>query len=258
VPTTATEATLILLRNQLTGDGPLDTATSRAILQRVTNGDQPETLEVGTPHRVAAFGKHDTLTGGFRDAVRIAASHGYDPTIRIAGGRAVVFAPTIVRFAWTMPAPDAAATMHRRFAQLADAVVRTLARFGIASGVGEVPDEYCAGQYSVNVLGTRKVMGVGQRLTRSAAQVGGMIVVSDPDMVNAVLVPVYDALGVPMDPAATGALSDVSDVSTDDVMDVLAAEIADGRPTLPGTPDEETRTLAASLRPDHQPPGFAA
>ena len=41
-----------------------------------------------------------------------------------------------------------------------------------------------AGDYSVHVLGSRKVMGVGQRLTRSAAQVGGMIVVDGAEVLS--------------------------------------------------------------------------
>ena len=92
-----------LVAGQLTGDAPLDTAVSRSILLEVTEGSLGETIQVGTPHRVMAFGKHDTLTDGFPEAVELARSHGYDPTVRIAGGRAVVFSPTIVRFAWTLP-----------------------------------------------------------------------------------------------------------------------------------------------------------
>ena len=244
---------LTVYRDHFTGDGPLDTAVSRAVLAGVTAGDLGEVLEVGTPHRVLAFGKHDTLTEGYPDAVAIARNHGYDPTVRIAGGRAVVFSPTIVRFAWTIPAPDAAATMHARFRRLADAVVQTLAAVGVDATVGEIPGEYCAGQYSVHVLGSRKVMGVGQRLTRAAAQVGGMIVVSDPDDINAVLVPVYEALGVSMDPDATGSIADVADVSAADVMDAFIDQIAAERPVTTTRPTEHTMSLARDFRSDHVP-----
>jgi lipoate-protein ligase A len=244
---------LTVYRDHLTGDAPLDTAVSRAILAEVTTGELGEVLELGTPHRVVAFGKHDTLTEGFSEAVAIAKNQGYDPTVRIAGGRAVVFSPTIVRFAWTVPVLEAAATMHARFQTLADAVVGTLAALGVDASVGEIPGEYCAGQYSVHVLGSRKVMGVGQRLTRSAAQVGGMIVVSDRDDINAVLIPVYEALGVPMDPTATGSIADVSDLRPDTVMDAFIDQIADQRHVTIGEPSEHTLSLARDFRADHVP-----
>ena len=244
---------LTVIDGHLSGDAPLDTAVSRAILLGVSEGALGETLQVGTPHRVVAFGKHDTLTDGFADAVGIARALGYDTTVRIAGGRAVVFSPTIIRFAWTIPAEDPARTMHARFSALADAVVAALATLGVDGAVGEVPNEYCAGSYSVHVAGSRKVMGVGQRLTRSAAQVGGMIVVADPESVNEVLVPVYGALGVAMDPSATGSVADVADVTTDEMARAFVDQIAAGRAVVAGTVDAATQERAASLRQDHEP-----
>ena len=245
-----------VMRGALTGDAALDTAVSRAILLAVTEGTMGETLQVGTPHRVVAFGKHDTLAAGFGSALAIARDLGYDATVRIAGGRAVVFSPTIIRFAWTMPAEAPATSMHQRFRHLANAVVGALSSLGIASAIGELPDEYCAGEYSVHVLDARKVMGVGQRLSRSAAQVGGMIVVSDPDDINGVLVPVYRALGVPLDPEATGSLADVADVDVEAVTNAFVSEIADGRAIQEGSIDQAVMERAAVLRRDHVPDRF--
>lgn len=231
----------------------MDTAVSRAFLLGASDGLLPETLQVGTPHRVAAFGKHDTLSGGFDAAVQIALDHGYDPTVRIAGGRVVAFSPTIVRFAWTIPTEAPAATMRERFRALADAVVDTLAMLGVRGTIGEVPNEYCAGEYSVHIRGHRKVMGVGQRLTRTAAQVGGMIVVADPDDINGMLVPVYKALGVSIDPTATGSLADEIEVSSGDVMEAFVERIANGRRTVDTKPDGAILRRATELRDDHRP-----
>mgnify|MGYP001822671132 CR=1 FL=1 len=248
------EGAINLVAGQLSGDGPMDTAVSRALLLAVAEGTLGETIQVGTPHRVMAFGKHDTLTDGFARAVDVARDAGYDPTIRIAGGRAVVFSPTIVRFAWTLPVAEPAPTMHERFRTLADAVVRTLVTLGAAdAAVGEIPNEYCAGEYSVHVLGSRKVMGVGQRLTRSAAQVGGMIVVDDPDDINGVLVPVYEALGVPMEPGATGSIADVVEVDADTVSDVFVGELAGHREVAPMALPDSILSRAEELRHSHVP-----
>jgi hypothetical protein len=51
-------------------------------------------------------------------------------------------------------------------------------------------------------------MGVGQRLVRGAAHVGGVIVVQDARRIRDVLVPVYDALGLTWDPATAGSIED--------------------------------------------------
>jgi lipoate-protein ligase A len=244
--------TLSVITHGLSGDAPLDTATSRGLLDAVSRGDLGETLELGTPHRVLAFGKHDTTSLGFGAAVKSASEHGFQPTVRIAGGRAAVFHEQTVRFGWTMPVADPAATMHKRFAILAKAVVDTLAEFGIAGTIGEVPGEYCPGKYSVHVSG-RKVMGVGQRLTKSAAYVGGVVVLDGADTINDVLGPVYSHLDIPFDPAATGALSDVTSVAADGFSRALALRIADGKEIETATISHETRTAALSQRAGHDP-----
>jgi lipoate-protein ligase A len=240
-----------VISGHLTGDAAFDTAVSRAILQRVGSGELPETLQVGMPHRVVAFGKHDTLAEGFPQAASIAREHGFEPTVRIAGGRAVVFHPATVRFAWTMPASEPASTMHERFERISTAVVNTLSGFGVAAAIGELPGEYCAGRYSVHLVGGGKVMGVGQRLTRSAAQVGGMIVVDDSHAVNAVLEPIYDALDLSMDPGVTGSVHDVAHVDASSIAAALVDQLAEGRTIVPTAPDAETMTLASTLRPAH-------
>ncbi len=240
-----------VISGHLTGDAALDTAVSRAILQRVGSGLLPETIQVGMPHKVVAFGKHDTLGEHFPQAVSAAIDEGFDPTIRIAGGRAVVFHRGTVRFSWTMPASEPASTMHTRFARISEAVVDSLAILGIDASVGELPGEYCAGRYSVHLVGGGKVMGVGQRLTRTAAQVGGVIVVDDADSINTVLSRVYPALGVHMDPAATGCLADAASVDPSTVAATLAATLVAGRDALEMPLDDDTITLAAGLRRDH-------
>jgi octanoyl-[GcvH]:protein N-octanoyltransferase len=230
----------------------LDTATSRSMLDAVSRGDVGETLELGTPHRVVAFGKHDTTSTAFAAAVSSASDLGFEPTVRIAGGRAAVFHERTIRFGWTMPVDDPAATMHVRFATLADAIVDTLAAFDVEGTIGEVDGEYCPGKYSVHIAG-RKVMGVGQRLTRSGAYVGGVVVLDDADAVNDVLDPVYRLLDLPFDPAVTGAVSDVTQVTANDFMDVLTTNIAAGKEIAPTGMPDSIRTAASTLRSDHDP-----
>ncbi len=240
-----------VISGHLTGDAALDTAMSRAILHRVGSGLLPETIQVGTPHNVVAFGKHDTLADRFPLAVSEAIERGFDPTIRIAGGRAVAFHPGTVRFSWTMPASEPATSMHSRFDQIANAVVDSLAGLGVDATIGELPGEYCAGRYSVHIVGGGKIMGVGQRLSRSAAQVGGVIVVEDAASINAVLTPVYRALGIDMDPARTGCVADAVPVAPSAVAASLVTRLSVGRDVSETAPDDETIALASAFRTDH-------
>jgi octanoyl-[GcvH]:protein N-octanoyltransferase len=244
---------LHVISGDLTGDAALDTAISRAILQRVNSGDLPATLQVGMPHRVVAFGKHDVVTPGFTKAVDVATEQGFDTTVRIAGGRAVVFHPGTIRFAWTTPVEAPADMMHARFASLAQAVVATLADFDVAAEVGELPGEYCAGSYSVHLENGGKVMGVGQRLARHAAQVGGMIVLDDSSTINAVLEPIYGHLDIPFDPDMTGSVSDARQLPPDSVAAVLAERLVPDGATVVSSVDAATLDLGSSLRQDHVP-----
>jgi octanoyl-[GcvH]:protein N-octanoyltransferase len=244
---------LQITEGELSGVASLDTAVSRAILQRVSDGDLPETLQIGRPHRTVAFGKHDSLTDGFDNAIGIAHDLGFDTTIRIAGGRAVVFHRQTIRFAWTTPSTDPVASMHDRFRTVAERVVASLAAHGVSAVIGEVPGEYCPGRYSVHVEHTGKVMGCGQRLARNAAQVGGMIVVKGASIVNEVLVPVYAVLGLDMDPWMTGAIADVADVDIDGLSSEFALQFSGGGKPQWVDVDAETMTLAHRLQPEHDP-----
>ena len=247
------DASLNVISNHSTGSASLDTAISRAVLQRVSGGELPETLEISRPHRVVAFGKHDTLAESFMDAVDIAVAHGFEPTIRIAGGRAVVFHRQVVRFAWSLPMPDPVADMHDRFRTIARHVVATLGSFGVSSFIGELENEYCPGAYSVHAPGAGKVMGQGQRLARHAAQIGGMIVVRDAASVNEVLMPIYSTLGITMDPLVTGAVESLVDINAGSLADHFVTQVSAGRRPVSTSVDGATMTLAHRLQPDHDP-----
>jgi lipoate-protein ligase A len=248
-----TDTPLQLINGHLVGTAHLNTAVSRSILQRVSAREIPAALQIGRPHRTVAFGKHDALTDGFEQAVSIAVAHGFDPTIRIAGGRAVAFHPQTIRFAWTVPSSDPVAGMHERFSTVANRVVAMLESFGVVAVIGQVAGEYCPGSYSVHVEGTGKVMGVGQRLARNAAQVAGVIVVQGASLVNEVLVPIYAALGLDMDPSLTGAIQDVAEVDIEDVGTRFAEQFANDGTSQCSEIDSDTMALARSFQTDHDP-----
>lgn len=205
----------------------LDTAISWVLLQAVAQGAQPETLRLYRPGDIVAFGPLDIRSPGYRDAVRAARAGGFQAIQRLVGGRAAVFHLLTIAFAWTIPDPDAYVHTRERFQELADIMATALRRLGVDARVGEVPGEYCPGQYSVNARGATKLMGVGQRVTAGAAHVGGVVVVGDSALVREILVPVYDALALPWDPTTVGSVEDeVGDIPYGDVRRAILEEFA--------------------------------
>src|SRR5436190_327614 len=83
-------------------------------------------------------------------------------------------------------------------------LLRTL---GVDARVGEIPGEYCPGAYSVNARGATKLAGIGQRMIRGAAHMGGVVVATGADQIADVLVPVYEALELDWDPATSGSVA---------------------------------------------------
>ncbi|RIL05783.1 MAG: lipoate--protein ligase [Proteobacteria bacterium] len=197
-----------LLDTAFPGRPALDTAFSRALLDLVARGEAPETFRLYRTDDVLAFSGVDAASPGFASAVAAARALGFAPALRLAGGRAAVFTRETLAFAWTIPASESRDGIHPRFEELADLVAAALRRLGVDARVGEVPGEYCPGEYSVSARGAKKLMGVGQRVVRGAAHVGGVVVVERADRVRDALVPVYDAMGFDWAPDTTGAIAD--------------------------------------------------
>jgi len=215
-----------LLTDPVPGAPALDTAVSRALLEAVASGERPETLRLYRPDDVLAFSGLDATSAGFAQAVEAARAAGFAPALRLAGGRAAVFHSETLAFAWAMPVPELRAGIQERFDAVAAIVAAGLARLGVDARVGEVPGEYCPGSHSVNARGRVKLMGVGQRVVRGAAHVGGVIVVGGSARVRAVLAPVYAAMGLAFDPATAGAVEDEARGATrDQVAEALLAEL---------------------------------
>ena len=250
--------TIRIVREDFAHDPPVDTAISRALLLRASDGEIPETFRLHVPGRIVAFGKRDTLEPGYARAVAAARERGFVAIERLAGGRAAVFTERTLAFAWTIPDPDPRSGIYRRFAELSELMVAAFARVGVDSAIGEIPGEYCPGEYSVHHSAI-KLMGVGQRLARHAAHVGGVVVVDRSDLIRDVLVPVYSALGLAWDPATAGALTDiVPGLSLHDVASAIVAELGTRGAVADGAIDPATVTLAQALAPDHTPRGAAA
>lgn len=208
------------------GRPALDTAFSRALLDSVAAGDAPETFRLYRPDDVVAFSGIDRAHPGFATAVGAARAAGFAAALRLAGGRAAVFHRETLAFAWTIPASEARDGIAARFDEIAALVAAALRRLGVDARVGEVPGEYCPGDHSVNARGARKLMGVGQRVIRGAAHVGGVVVVGGAARVRAALEPVYAAMDFAWRPETTGSVADeIGATSLDAVASALGDEL---------------------------------
>jgi octanoyl-[GcvH]:protein N-octanoyltransferase len=244
--------TIRLLRDAFPEPPTLDTAVSRAILSRVAAGEEPETLRLHRPARVVAFGPKDRLAPGYHQAIEAAAAMGFGAVQRLAGGRAALFHEGTIAFSWAIPNPLPREGIRPRFEELASIMVGAFGSLGVDARVGEVPGEYCPGEFSVNARGRTKLMGVGQRVVAGAAHVGGVVVVTSSALGRDVLVPVYRALGLEWDPETAGSLEDeVAGLSWDQAVEALRAAFSKRHDLVPGEVSPAVLALAEQLAPNH-------
>jgi lipoate-protein ligase A len=230
----------------------LDTGVSHSLLRMVAENGHDGSLRLYRPGDMVAFGKRDAVTGGFDEAVAAAGRRGFASVIRLAGGRAAVFHEGTIAFALTIPTPAPREDITGRFRSSSELIAGALGRLGVPARIGEVPGEYCPGEYSINA-GGKKVVGIGQRLINGAAHVGGVIVVDGGKRIADVLDPVYRALGLTWDPETAGDLvTAVPGLRWDEVRDAVLqafASIADvRRATMPAEVLERAATLAGQHR----------
>jgi len=229
-----------------------DTAVSHALLRAVDDGQASESLRLHSPGDALAFSVIDRTLPGFPLAVARARAAGFTPIVRLAGGHAAVFERGSLAFAWTVPARDPRSGIRARFSAMALHLERALRKLGVDGRVGEVPGEYCPGEFSVNARGAVKLAGIGQRVLRGAAHVGGVVVVRNSERVRAVLERVYDALELPLDVITVGAVEDeLPGVRARDVAQALLAEVAASRPLAVERLPETALELAAELEGRH-------
>jgi octanoyl-[GcvH]:protein N-octanoyltransferase len=220
---------------------------------RVAARELPETLRIARPGTTVAFAKRDAVAPGYEAAVQAARENGFAATLRLAGGRAAVFHDGTMEVGHAVPDDEPRAGIHERFERTAGRLARALGRLGLDAHVGEVRGEYCPGRYSVNARGAAKLAGMGQRVVGGGSHTGVVLVVEGEDRINAVLRPVYAALDLDWDPAATGSVrAEAPSAGWDAVGDAIVTEYAHDYDVVEDELDAETLALAKSLAPEHR------
>lgn len=237
---------LRLIRHSFPDQPELSTAISRTILQRVAAGELPPTIRIHRPGKEVAFGRQDLSNPGYAVAADAARAAGFAAVERLAGGRAAVFHTGTIAIARAYADPQPPKRTYARFEEAAELIAGTLRELGVDARVGEVPGEYCPGAYSVNARGKTKLSGIGQRMIRGGAHMGGVIVASAGDEIARVLVPVYEALQLDWDPATSGSAAEElgREVDVGELEEALIAELAKSYELVDAELDDETMRRA--------------
>jgi lipoate-protein ligase A len=238
---------LRLIRHSFPDQPELSTEISRTILRRVAAGELPSTIRIHRPGREVAFGRQDIASPGYEAAADAARAAGFAAVERLAGGRAAVFHEGTIAIARAYRDPHPPQRTYARFEEMADVIADALRELGVDARVGEVPGEYCPGAYSVNARGATKLAGIGQRMIRGGAHMGGVVVASGGSEIARVLEPVYRALGLDWDPSTSGSAAEElnREVDAGELEETLIAELAKHYDLVDGELDEETMERAA-------------
>lgn len=233
---------LLVVRDDASAGAAADLAEGITLLRAVAAGERPATLRLYRPQPTLAFGQRDTRLAGFVSAEAAARLHGFEPLVRRAGGRAAAYHQGCLVIDHVEPQTDAVAGSRKRFAGFGELLASALRSVGVAAAVGEIPGEYCPGEYSVHGLGLEgeqvKLVGTAQRVVSGAWLFSSVVVVENSAPLREVLTASYAAMGLDWDPATAGAANDlVPGIIVDDVeRAILAAYPRAGYTLQPSEP----------------------
>jgi lipoate-protein ligase A len=193
------------------------------VLEGVASGDRSPTVLVWRASRYVGVTRPETRLPGFEKAVAAAVNLGFPVLVRNSGGGAVAANEGSISFSLTYPVEDLRHGLYERYTEGVELVAAALRRIGVDAEGGEVEGEFCPGAYSVRSggLGGVKHAGLAQRVTRRAARLEALILVSKTAELVGVLERFYGALGLSF------RRESVADLPADvpQVIEALAAEV---------------------------------
>ena len=234
----------------------------QAVLEEVAEGSRGATTLLWSSPRYIGATRPETRLPGFPEARRLAKEDGFPVLIRNSGGGAVAANEGSISFSITSPVEDMRRGLYERYTEGAELVVDALETIGVEAEPGEVEGEFCPGAYSIRVGGPEgfKVAGLAQRVTRRAARMEALVLVSQTTELRRVLARFYGALGLPFRPRSvadlpgtqvSAVMEALSDVVAERYGEAERAEIGEG--TL-----ERARSLREAWRATPGPPGPVA
>jgi octanoyl-[GcvH]:protein N-octanoyltransferase len=233
------------LRNPEDGFG-----LQQAVLEGVASGERGPTTLVWTSSRYVGVTRSEMRLPGSEEAIRAAEDLGFPVLVRNSGGRAVAANEGSISCSLTFPVEDLRQGLYERYTEGVNLVAATLRSVGVEAEGGEVEGEFCPGAYSVRSGGPRGVKhaGLAQRVTRRAARLEALILISGTGELIAVLERFYGSLGLPFRRESVGDLP----VDVPRVIEALVAKVRDryggeDKPVGKGTL-EKARSLRGEWR----------
>ena len=210
-----TQRTLTVFRQEESLGAAADLDFALELLRKVKTGGAGPLLRLYRPAPTVAFGQRDTHLPGFDAAAEACRELGFEPLVRKAGGRAAAYHGGTLVIDHVEPQRDAIAGAKGRFSFFGELLARALQSAGVDAAVGEIPGEYCPGEFSVHGQDPEipahriKLIGTAQRVVAGGWLFSSVIIVENSVPIRAVLEASYAALGLDWDPATAGAVNDL-------------------------------------------------
>jgi lipoate-protein ligase A len=231
--------------------GPFDNpedgfGLQQAVLEEVAAHQRGPSALMWTSSRYVGATRQETRLPGFAAATEAASDLGFPVLVRNSGGGAVAANRGSLSFSLTLPVEDLRHGLYERYSEGLDLIASALRRIGVEAEGGEVEGEFCPGAYSVRSGGPWGVKhaGLAQRVTRRAARLEALVLVSETDEIRTVLGRVYGLLGLPFRPESIVDLP--ADVPR--VIHALSEEVRGRYEVQEGRIGERTMNRARSLR----------
>jgi octanoyl-[GcvH]:protein N-octanoyltransferase len=219
----------------------------QAVLEDVAANARGPTTLLWTSSRYVGATHPETRRSGFDEAARLAEEAGFPVLIRNSGGGAVAANEGSISFSLTLPVEDLRHGLYERYTEGADLIVAALGKLGVEAEAGEVEGEFCPGAYSVRTGGYSgtKVAGLAQRVTRRAARMEALVLVTKTAELRGVLERFYGALGLPF---RVGSVADLCSASVPEAIEAFAEALRESYGAREVELDEEILLRARALR----------
>ena len=232
-------AALEVFRQEESLGAAADLGFALAMLDAVRSGGLGPALRIYRPRPTVALGQRDAKLPGFAAAQAACRTQGFEPLVRKAGGRAAAYHDGCLILDHVEPDADSLAGSRRRFADFGELLAGAFRKAGLTAGVGEIPGEYCPGEFTVYGEasgGARiKLVGTAQRVIAGGWLFSSVLVVDNAAPLRRVLTDCYAELGLDWDPCTAGAATDLAPgLDVAQVQDAVLAAYAGYAPLVEG------------------------
>src|ERR687889_2675711 len=219
----------------------------QAVLEEVAANVRGPTTLLWTSSRYVGATHPETRLSGFDEAARLAEEAGFPVLIRNSGGGAVAANEGSISFSLTLPVENLRHGLYERYTEGADLIVAALCKLGVEVEAGEGEGEFCPGAYSVRTGGYSgtKVAGLAQRVTRWAARMEALVLVTSTVEIRGVLELFYRTLGLPFRPES---VADLPGIEVPEAIGALAETLRESYGAREAEPGEEMLLRARALR----------